>query len=80
MELVLIVLFYPINAFDVFGLLSQWLNLLRWFSNGQFPGKDTSLIKTTVDFINFFSRLSSYSLSLHDFDSMKKAWKEFVAF
>ncbi len=29
MELVLIMLFYPINAFDVFGLLSQWLNLMN---------------------------------------------------
>lgn len=38
LELVLIVQFYVINVFDVFGLLSQWLNLLRQSSNGQFQG------------------------------------------
>lgn len=32
MDNVLIMLFYRIN---VFGLLSEWLNLLIWFSNGQ---------------------------------------------
>lgn len=48
MELVLIMLFHPTRVFDVLGLLSGWLNVFRWFSNGQFPEhvveKDTSLI------------------------------------
>lgn len=37
MELVLIMLFYPTRVFDVLGLLSEWLNVFGWFSNGQFP-------------------------------------------
>ncbi len=32
MNIVLIMLFYHIN---LFGLLSEWWNLLNWFSNGR---------------------------------------------
>lgn len=60
----------------------EWLNVLRWFSNGQFPGHAVERTRHSliVDFINFFGRLSPSSLSLRDFDSPKKTWKEFAAF